>query len=78
MCVGDAQDAQDDAVRALASGRNFFFCDGLYPLVGFLFPTDLWDVYFEIGYYITIAVSSLGPDVLHELGVPGDVSRESH
>ena len=26
--VGDAQDAQDDAVRALASGRNFFFCDG--------------------------------------------------
>ena len=25
--VGDAQDAQDDAVRALASGRNFFFCD---------------------------------------------------
>ena len=27
--VGDAQDAQDDAVRALASGRNFFFCDDL-------------------------------------------------
>ena len=30
MCVGDAQDAQDaqdDAVRASASGRNFFFCD---------------------------------------------------
>ena len=27
MCVGDAQDAQDDAVRALASGRNFFFGD---------------------------------------------------
>ena len=25
--VGDAQDAQDDAVRALASARNFFFCD---------------------------------------------------
>ena len=25
--VGDAQDAQDDAVRALASGRKFFFCD---------------------------------------------------
>ena len=25
--VGDAQDAQDDAVRALPSGRNFFFCD---------------------------------------------------
>ena len=24
---GDAQDAQDDTVRALASGRNFFFCD---------------------------------------------------
>ena len=28
MYVGDAQDAQDDAVRAPASGRNFFFCDG--------------------------------------------------
>ena len=28
MCVGDAQDAQDDAVRASASGRNFFFRDG--------------------------------------------------
>ena len=27
MCIGDAQDAQDDAVRAPASGRNFFFCD---------------------------------------------------
>ena len=27
MCVGDAQDAQDDAVRASASGRNFFFRD---------------------------------------------------
>ena len=27
MCVGDAQDAQDDAVCASASGRNFFFCD---------------------------------------------------
>ena len=27
MCVGDAQDAQDDAVRASASGRKFFFCD---------------------------------------------------
>ena len=25
--VGDAQDAQDDAVRALASGRKFFLCD---------------------------------------------------
>ena len=29
MCVGDAQDAQDDAVRASASGRNFFFRDEL-------------------------------------------------
>ena len=27
MSVGDAQDAQDDAVRALASGRKFFFGD---------------------------------------------------
>ena len=27
MCVGDAQDAKDDAVRASASGRNFFFRD---------------------------------------------------
>ena len=27
MCVGDAQDAQDDAVRVSTSGRNFFFCD---------------------------------------------------
>ena len=27
MCVGDAQDAQDDAVRALASRRIFFFGD---------------------------------------------------
>ena len=27
MYVGDAQDAQDDVVRASASGRNFFFCD---------------------------------------------------
>ena len=27
MCVGNAQDAQDDAVRASASGRNFFFYD---------------------------------------------------
>ena len=27
MCVGDAQDAQDDAVCASASGRNFFFGD---------------------------------------------------
>ena len=25
MCVGDAKDAQDDAVRATASGRYFFF-----------------------------------------------------
>ena len=29
MCVGDAQDAQDDAVRASASGRNFFFRDAI-------------------------------------------------
>ena len=28
--VGDAQDAQDNAVRALASGRNFFFCDARF------------------------------------------------
>ena len=27
MCVGDTQDAQDDAACASASGRNFFFCD---------------------------------------------------
>ena len=27
MCVGDAQDTQDDTVRALASGQNFFFVD---------------------------------------------------
>ena len=32
--VGDAQDAQDDAVRALASGRNFFFCDDIGRFYG--------------------------------------------
>ena len=31
MCVGDAQDEQDDTVCASASGRNFFFCDVVGP-----------------------------------------------
>ena len=60
MCVGDAQDAQDDAVRALASRRIFFFCDVslLEPyhknqIAGRRSPTpppllDLWPNEYEI------------------------------
>ena len=32
MYVGDAQDAKDDAVRASASGRNFFFRNARYSV----------------------------------------------
>ena len=27
MYIGDAQDEQNEAVQAAASGRHFFFCD---------------------------------------------------
>ena len=30
MYIGDVQDTQDEVVRAPASGRNFFFCDGTW------------------------------------------------
>ena len=33
--VVDAQDAQDDVLRALASGRKFFFCDVHEMLLSF-------------------------------------------
>ena len=41
MCVGDAQDAQDDAVRAPGSRRQFCFCDvSDYSAIGCVVAVD--------------------------------------
>ena len=59
MCVGDAQDAQDDAVRALASRRIFFFRDGYGLGVRFI----LWSATSlrgEVGFVVCGSVPGVG------------------
>lgn len=54
------------------------FAASPHSLVGLLFPSDLWDIDFEVSYYVSIAISSLGPDVLYKLCVSRDMRWESH